>query len=209
MLIGIVGFIGSGKGTVGDILSKKYGYVQDSFAAPLKDAVATIFNWDCTLLEGATKESRAWREQPDTFWSEQFGKSFSPRLALQLMGTEAGRDVFHKDLWVISLLKRSHNRDTVITDVRFKNEVALIKKSCGVVIRVVRGPEPFWFTIAEEANKGYEGSLVAMHNLGIHRSEWDWVGCSMYHTIYNNGTLEDLEKEVDQFVSNFLLTKQQ
>ena len=122
MIIGLVGFIGSGKGTVGEILEQK-GFVKDSFAKPLKDACSVIFGWPREMLEGDTEVSRKWREEPDVFWSEKFGKTFSPRLALQLMGTEAGRNVFHKDIWVTSLLNRSKGKDVVVTDVRFKNEI--------------------------------------------------------------------------------------
>ena len=203
MLIGIVGFIGSGKGTVGSILSKKYEFTQDSFAAPLKDAVAAIFGWDRTLLEGATPESRQWREVPDAFWSNKFGKPFSPRLALQLMGTEAGRDVFHKDIWVISLLKRSKGRDTIITDVRFKNEIDLIRENHGIVVRVKRGPEPEWIEAARYANKGDLFSLDLMKEYGIHVSEWDWVGSTIDYIISNDGSLIDLEKEIDTLMMNF------
>lgn len=200
MLIGIVGFIGSGKGTVGSILSEKYEFTQDSFAAPLKDAVAAIFGWDRTLLEGATPESRRWRELPDKFWSEKFGKPFSPRLALQLMGTEAGRDVFHKDVWVTSLLKRSKGRDTVITDVRFKNEINLIKENNGIVVRVRRGEEPEWYTTAVLANRGYRHEMEELQKLNIHVSEWDWVGSPIDYTISNDGSLGDLEKEIENFM---------
>ena len=42
MIIGLVGFIGSGKGTVGDILEQK-GFIKDSFAKPLKDACSVMF----------------------------------------------------------------------------------------------------------------------------------------------------------------------
>ena len=101
MLIGVVGFISCGKGTVGDLLEQR-GFVKDSFATPLKDACSAMFGWPRNLLEGDTEASRQWREQPDPFWSEKMGKQFTPRLALQLLGTEAGRDVFHKDIWVNS-----------------------------------------------------------------------------------------------------------
>ena len=70
MLIGIVGLIGSGKDTVSDRLVEKHGYIKDSFAKSLKDAVASMFNWDRDMLEGDTESSRHWREQPDRFWSE-------------------------------------------------------------------------------------------------------------------------------------------
>jgi len=196
MLIGICGFIGSGKGTVGDILRDNYRFVRDAFANPLKDAVAAIFGWDRQMLEGATKESREWREIPDPFWSEKFGYPFTPRLALQLMGTEAGRDVFHKDIWVVSLLKRAQGKDVVITDVRFKNEVELVRKNGGIIVRVKRGPEPDWYQCALDANQGDPCAELAMKESGIHLSEWDWIGQEMDYIITNGGTLTDLKTMV-------------
>ena len=79
MLIGVVGLIGSGKGTVSDRLAEKHGFRKDSFAKSLKDAVSSMFNWDREMLEGKTESSRHWREQPDKFWSEKFGKEVTPR----------------------------------------------------------------------------------------------------------------------------------
>jgi hypothetical protein len=66
MVIGLVGFLGSGKGTVADTL-KLYNFIPESFSNPLKDAVAIIFGWDRSLLEGDTKESREFRETVDEF----------------------------------------------------------------------------------------------------------------------------------------------
>ena len=122
MIIGLVGFIGAGKGTVADLLVDRHDFVKESFASSVKDSVSAVFGWDRSLLEGDTAESRAWRETPDKWWSEKLGKTFSPRLALQLMGTEAGRDVFHEDLWVHTLMRRCENapnKNYVIADVRF------------------------------------------------------------------------------------------
>ena len=194
-LIGVVGFIGSGKGTVGDILSNEYGYTKDSFAAPLKDAVAVIFGWDRLALEGSTQWSRDWREMADEFWSEQFGYKFTPRLALQLMGTEAGRNVFHTNLWTASLLKRAMGRtQTVVTDVRFKNEIKAIHDAGGIVIRIQRGDDPIWFSTAAKANAG-DGQAGEMM-CGIHQSEWDWIGQKMDYTLLNDSTIEDLSAKV-------------
>ncbi len=205
MIIGLLGFIGSGKGTVGDILSSEYGYKQDSFARPLKDAVANIFGWDRTLLEGATSESRLWRELSDPFWSEKFGYPFTPRLALQLMGTEAGRNVFHKDVWVISLLQRSQNRNTVVTDVRFKNEVKALHDAGGLIVHVRRGPNPDWYEVAKTANgersEEQAVALAAMMFSKVHSSEWDWIGSPVDHTIYNDGTLADLRSNVTNILT--------
>lgn len=202
MLIGLIGFMGSGKGTVGDILQNEFGYEQDSFARPLKDAVAAIFGWDRQLLEGATPASRLWREVPDPFWSEKFGYPFTPRLALQRMGTEAGRNVFHNDIWVISLLQRSQHKNVVVTDVRFKNEVEALRKNQGILIRIRRGPNPDWYHTALCANRGNSAAEEEMKQLGIHQSEWDWIGCDVHHTIYNDGTLADLKSNSRGLVEN-------
>jgi hypothetical protein len=212
MIIGLLGFIGSGKGTAGDILASHHGFVQDSFARPLKDAIAAIFGWDRQMLEGATAESREWREQADKFWSEKFGFPFTPRQALQLMGTEAGRNVFHKDLWVISLIQRNQGRNVVITDVRFKNEIKAVHDNGGIIVRVQRGPEPDWYEVAKTANVGTGDeqavALAAMMFSKIHSSEWDWIGSPINHTIYNDGTLADLQDNVRHVVQNqdFFLT---
>ena len=104
MLIGVVGLIGSGKGTVSDRLVEKHGYQKDSFAKSLKDAVASMFNWDRALLEGDTNASRQWREQPDAYWSEKFGKPTTPRWVLQYFGTEVMRGQMYDGIWVDSCI---------------------------------------------------------------------------------------------------------
>jgi len=43
MIIGFVGFIGSGKDTAADYLVNFHGFRRDSFANTLKDAVAAVF----------------------------------------------------------------------------------------------------------------------------------------------------------------------
>ena len=80
MIVGFVGFIGSGKDTAADYLVNFHGYRRDSFANTLKDAVACVFGWDRTLLEGRTKEAREWREQVDLWWAERLGMpNLTPR----------------------------------------------------------------------------------------------------------------------------------
>jgi hypothetical protein len=204
MIIGIVGFIGSGKGTVGDILTQR-GFHKDSFAAPLKDAAAVIFNWPRNMLEGDTNISRLWREKKDEYWSNKFGYDFTPRLALQLMGTEVGRKVFHEDLWIISLLNRAQGQENVVvTDVRFKNEVKTIRKHGGFVVRVKRGPEPDFYDTALRANCYHDQACIKeMHDRKIHLSEWEWIGCEFDYVIGNEGSLKDLESNVDSMLNSF------
>ncbi len=193
-VIGLVGFIGSGKNTVAEALVE-YGYEQDSFAAPLKDAVAQIFSWDREMVEGATDESRKWRERPDSYWSKAFGYDVIPRKVLQQFGTESMRNVFHDDIWVKSLMRRvqtSSYEKFVISDVRFQNEVEAIHALDGIIVRVRRGEEPSWFLTAEQANRGNQDAIRQMIDLGIHQSEWDWIGCEYDAVIENTGTLADL-----------------
>jgi hypothetical protein len=63
MIVGLLGFIGSGKGTAGDIL-KDLGFTPVSFAKGVKDVTAEMFGWPRHLLEGDTQHSRDWREMP-------------------------------------------------------------------------------------------------------------------------------------------------
>ena len=199
MIIGLVGFIGSGKGTVGDILETQ-GFSKDSFAKPLKDACSIMFGWPREMLEGDTEVSRKWREEPDSFWSEKFGYTFTPRLALQLMGTEAGRNVFHQDVWVISLLNRAKGKDVVVTDVRFKNEINYIQQNGGVIVRVRRGEEPEWYKLAEDAAAGFSSAIMGMRDKGIHQSEWDWIGSEFNYTIDNDGTVNERGNKVKELL---------
>ena len=74
MIIGVCGLIGSGKGTVADMLVQDHDFTKISFADKLKDGVATVFGWDRNMLEGDTDDSRQWRETQDTFWSKETGK---------------------------------------------------------------------------------------------------------------------------------------
>lgn len=195
MIIGVVGFIGQGKGTVGDRLYEAYGFQRESFAKPLKDAAAIIFNWDRAMLEGDTPESRAWRDQEDPYWSSKLGKKVTPRLALQWMGTEAGRNVFGENLWTASLLNRlDPSKDYVITDVRFVNEIKALKDAGGYVVRVRRGHNPIWWDKARLAQ--LQGLQKIPGYEDIHVSEWDWVNSDMDAVIYNDGDMGYLYEQV-------------
>ena len=206
MIIGIVGHIGSGKDTVGNFIVKQSGR-KDSFASPLKDLCSSIFGWPRELLEGDTFESREFRETPDIFWTRKTGiDNFTPRLALQLMGTDVLRDHFHNDIWINSLeyrLRKVFDKETiVITDARFTNELDLIKTLCGTIIWVQRDDLPEWFETAVEANGGNVVSkrIMTTRYRDVHQSEWNWAGYPVDHIIRNTGTLEDLENKTHQIL---------
>jgi hypothetical protein len=205
MIVGLVGFIGAGKGTVADLLVERHNFFKESFANSVKDSCAAVFGWDRAMLEGDTPESRAWREQPDQWWSDKLGREFSPRLALQLMGTEAGRDVFHPDLWVHTVLRRCEQapyNNYVIADVRFPNEINAIKDSGGVVIRVRRGDDPEWYTLARECNVYNKLDIMRNAYPEVHYSEWAWIGAHYDIVMDNNCSLDELEIRVDKLVDS-------
>jgi len=203
MIIGIVGFIGSGKDTVAKMFVER-GCRQDSFAAPLKDMCSTVFGWPRDLVEGDTVESRDFRETPDLYWSNRLGvPNFTPRLALQLMGTEVMRNHFHEDIWLSSLEYRIMQLEktapcTVISDARFTNELDLIKGMDGKIIWVQRGELPEWFETASKASTNVVSRrLMETTYKDVHESEWNWAGYPCDYTINNNGTLQDLQHQVD------------
>ena len=202
-VIGLVGFIGSGKGTAGDILSEM-GYAKESFAKGVKDTASVMFGWDRKLLEGDTEESRKWRETPDKYWSFKFGRDFTPREALQKMGTEVGRDVFHKDFWVFELENRLmfHDTPVVVTDVRFPNEIDWIHSIGGKVIEIQRDKNPPWYKIlkATYPEKDYHSRWHIMEDYSVHYSEWAWIGCGIDKVIINDGTLEDLTNKLKDVI---------
>jgi len=195
MLIGIVGLIGSGKDTVAKRLVEKHNFNRDSFAKSLKDAVSVMFNWDREMLEGNTKQSREWRELPDTYWSKQFGKTITPRWVLQYFGTEVMRGQMYDGIWVDSCLGRYDGKDTVISDTRFPNEVDQIRSRGGKIIRVKKGPDPEWFVNYVEGN-------ITPKN--VHSSEYLWARSEFDLIINNDGDLNDLNKSVDDMIMHLL-----
>lgn len=210
MIIGICGFISSGKDTIADYLVNLHHFRRESFANSLKDAVAQVFGWDRTMLEGRTKQSREWREQRDAWWSDRLGMDITPRWVLQYWGTDVLRGHFHDDIWIASLENKLRNTtdDVVITDCRFPNEIRAIRAAGGRVIRVVRGPEPRWYDAAVSVNRGPDGnsswalSLKKLEKAGIHASETSWVGTEFDAVIDNNGTLDELYQQVKRLAQD-------
>lgn len=202
-IIGICGFIGSGKDTAADYLVNFHEFRRDSFAATLKDAVAAVFGWDRELLEGRTKQAREWREQVDTWWAERLSMpELTPRLVLQLWGTEVCRKSFHDDIWIASLEARLRNSkdNIVISDCRFPNEIKAIKNAGGKVIWVQRGELPSWHIMAAKANAGDHYAAEKLKSLGVHASETAWVGTDFDYILDNNGTVDDLYNRIATIV---------
>jgi len=197
MIIAISGLIGSGKDTAADYLVNLHEFRRESFAGNLKDSMCAIFGWDREMLEGRSKSSREWREQIDPWWSERLGiPHLTPRWILQHVGTDVIRGQFHDDMWLASLENklRKTDDDIVISDVRFKNEVAMLRKLGAICIEVTRGDRPDWY------NTALDGNVSMLEKLKVHRSEYDWIGTNFDHILDNNGSLDELYAQVELLI---------
>jgi len=131
MIIGLTGYKRSGKTTVATLLAES-GWQVESFAAPIRRAVADLLGMTQTQLDESKSDPVAWLD------------GLTPRALMQTLGTEWGR-ARHPDLWVRALLRRISDEllsgfalQLVIHDVRFVNEAEFIRVIGGVVVRVDR-----------------------------------------------------------------------
>lgn len=141
-LIGITGFKRSGKDTAGEYFINK-GYIKYAFAGPLKKACQEIFMFSDEQTEGDDKEKH------DNRWN------ISARQVFQRFGTEIFRErlsdfypemenikenfwTYRFKIWYQEQLEKNKDVLIVVTDVRFDNEVDIIKELGGIIIKVER-----------------------------------------------------------------------
>jgi hypothetical protein len=141
------------------------------------------------------------------------------RKLLQLVGTDAMRDVIHENVWVNALfadykpkymvssfpppatekdyVSQQGYPNWIITDMRFPNEARAIKQRGGLLIRVERTP----FTVHH--SKTGEAHDLSREAFTEHPSE---TGLDNYHgfdcTVFNNGTIDDLVKSVETLLKD-------
>ncbi len=192
MIIGLSGIQGAGKDTVGEILVNEYGFVKLSFASALKDAVSALFGWSRDLLEGATEESRVWRETVNEYWAEKTNMpDFTPRKALQYIGTDLLRNHLCKDIWaciveskIIQMTKLNPNINIVITDCRFTNEFAILKKFDNAQI------------VKVERDFLNNPSIITQ----THSSEIEWKDYKFDVILPNNGSIDELKDSIKNLI---------
>jgi hypothetical protein len=124
-VIGLSGKAGSGKDHIASrIITPHYGYVPFSLAWHIKTSL--IGKNACTYEEAfITKPPRV-------------------RHLLQQEGTESGRDIYGKDIWLDTafawmqlVYEQWGIARFVVPDVRFPNEVEYIKRKGGKVLRII------------------------------------------------------------------------
>lgn len=181
----IIGFLAkrrSGKDTASDYIVKKYGYTKKAFADSLKKSVQQLFGFTDSQLYTDEKE------KIDPNWG------VSPRRVFQVFGTDIIRELFPKlllpgigsdfhikrfDIWY----RENKDKNIVISDVRFQNEVDYIRSIGGVVLKIKRP------------------NLDLKENADLHKSESGIDSLENYNgTITNNGSLKDLYEKLDEFI---------
>lgn len=210
-VVGFCGFKGSGKDTAADYLVAEYGYTKISLAHPLKLAAQLIFGFSDDALWGPsanrevpdtrypfrgldpvdgsplTKVARDvhhyWRRESDGEWFPQY---VTPRVALQVLGTEYGRRMY-KNIWVEACLNHivsTGNPRHVISDVRFANELEALQSRGARVVRLLRGKR--------QSNHPSELELES-----IPLDSFD-------HVVNNQGTKEELYSALDAIMKQIL-----
>lgn len=159
MIIGVSGFSGSGKDTVADSICKDPSFIKLALADGIKRICYDVFDFSYEQLWGPS----AARNMPDKRYPREEG-FLTPRHALQTLGTEWGRACY-EDVWVklaIRLSKKLLGSDQyrysqvqgvipigdlgpvtirkgiVVTDCRFKNEMAQLRFAGAKLVRVRR-----------------------------------------------------------------------
>ena len=163
-VIGIHGPLNGGKDTVCNLLKelRPGQFAQYAFARPLKEAGMILFGFTMEHFE-----DRVLKEQVDPYWG------FSPRKAMQLLGTEYGRQMLREDIWIRRAqreveLNKAKGLKTIITDVRFENEAEWIRSlgdSAGLIYLSVPGlVRDEKYNHASEAGISHDASDVNILN---------------------------------------------
>ena len=154
-LVVFAGRKGSGKSELSKFLINNYDFKKISFADPLKRILSELYNWDLKDLysqEGKEKELSSpvkWDEEACNHLNKILKSNFpynnkniefkTRRQALQYIGTDFLRNIdenFHCKQMTEFLSK--NNGKFVIDDLRFKNELDVIKNFPNIAVFIVR-----------------------------------------------------------------------
>lgn len=181
-LIGLHGYARSGKDSVGAVLIDKYGFTRVALADAVRDAVYALnplIPWRSYAIPCTVQEA------VDAFGWDELKATDEGRRLLQAMGTEVGREIFGKNVWLDIAAKKidAVTGPVVVTDIRFDNELLWLGKWTDSVS-------------AKVARPGYGPVNGHSSDAGIKDHYFD------YH-IKNDGSLEDLETRVDEMVRKY------
>lgn len=171
--------MGSGKSEVANHLISVHGFTLVKFAAPLKAMTRAL------LAEtGLTPAEVERHVEGDLKEVEIPALQRSCRYVMQRVGSEFGREMLHRNVWVDIAVQRSSillaaGKSVVIDDLRFLNELEGIYSLGGHPLRVERSSATVTLT---------------------HSSEGELDDLAML-SIENEGTIADLRSSVDMVLN--------
>lgn len=135
-LVGLTGLPQAGKDTVAAALANTHEFARMSFAGPIKDGLVVMLGLNRQDFEDAAAKEVV------VPW---IGKT--PRQLMQTLGTEWGRDLVHPEIWIRHAQRRLDNyrrfsANVVVTDVRYPNEAAWLRKNGGELWHILRKDAP-------------------------------------------------------------------
>lgn len=175
-LVGLCGYAGAGKDTVADYLVRAHGYKKLSFADPMRAMLGTLLDV-CGI-------DRAWLTDRDKKELPVPGLGVSYREMAQTLGTEWGRGLY-EDFWLEVARTTARNQPDakfVVSDVRFPNEAKWLRDADGRLFYISRGVPPVRKHVSEQHAETLGGL-----------------------TIFNNGTVAELEQHLYWMVQRGLL----
>lgn len=137
---GLVGYKASGKTTLARALESKHMFTRLSFADPVKAEALKMVQDFC--WRNATGDMNI-PQTVDDLKALPGGVAF-----IQCVGTDLGRNSFgYEDIWVdkmASTIEAHASEPIVVDDVRFPNELALLRREGFEIIRVIRSGNDRW-----------------------------------------------------------------
>ena len=170
------------------------------FADKLKDIVCLLIGYTRSQLEAREFKEKELGEEwwyykgrnnsliaysKDSKRNREDLIKLTPRLLLQLVGTDLFRNQLHPNTWVTATFANYQNNNWIITDMRFPNELEAIKKRNGITIRINRGPIERTGKMIQEPEHISETALD--------NAKFDYV-------IENDGTIEELIEQVKKIL---------
>lgn len=181
-LIALGGLKGSGKTTASDHLVNNHNFIRVKMAGGIKEMLRALLVYAGVptedvpnYLEGRFKEQMSGVLDGNT-----------PRHAMQSLGAEWGREQMGEDFWVNITYSRitkllSEGRSVVVDDVRYPNELEMLKE---LQARAV------WVQRREVTVRSVHSSEVSLN-----RDDFDSV---IYNDFSRNDLYEDIDEELFQ-----------